>query len=397
MKENYVMDYETISNCFIACFIHYKTNKQHVFVIHEKRNDICSLIEFYEKNIADKSFHISFNGLGFDAQITELIIRNKDYFKTMGGEELAEKIYSFAQHTIRLSDKNEFLTYAPFDLSIKQLDLYRLHHWNNAAKRSSLKWIMYSMDSLNIQEMPFDHTDRVINKKDLDLIIEYCLNDVIETKRILDISGNDIQLRFDLSKQFNIKMYSDSEPTISKKIFLKFLSEKLNTDEKTLKRRKTIRKSIVVKDILLDYYNFTNPDFQKIYKRFESLIIDPFKTKGVIDFVLNYKDCKTKFGLGGIHGAAESGIYKSDHKYILKSADVKSYYPNLAIQNNWSPGHIDQKVFCEQYKWFYDERLKIPKSNPLNYTFKIILNSTYGLSNEINSPFYDPELTMRIK
>lgn len=32
----------------------------------------------------------------------------------------------------------------------------------------------------------------------------------------------------------------------------------------------------------------------------------------------------------------------------------------------------------------------------MNYTYKIVLNSTYGLSNDKNSFFYDPEFTMRI-
>ena len=43
-----------------------------------------------------------------------------------------------------------------------------------------------------------------------------------------------------------------------------------------------------------------------------------------------------------------------------------------------------------------EERKKIPKSNPMNYVYKIILNSTFGLSNDDKSFFYDPELCLRI-
>ena len=39
---------------------------------------------------------------------------------------------------------------------------------------------------------------------------------------------------------------------------------------------------------------------------------------------------------------------------------------------------------------------KIPKTDPKNYVFKIILNSTYGLSSEENSFLYDPRMTMQI-
>ena len=58
--------------------------------------------------------------------------------------------------------------------------------------------------------------------------------------------------------------------------------------------------------------------------------------------------------------------------------------------------NIPQEAFCEQYEWFFDERKKIPKKDPKNYVYKIILNSTYGLSNDENSFLYDPEFTMRI-
>lgn len=48
------------------------------------------------------------------------------------------------------------------------------------------------------------------------------------------------------------------------------------------------------------------------------------------------------------------------------------------------------------YNNIFQERKKIPKKDPRNYVFKIILNSTYGLSNEINSYLYDPLFTMSI-
>ena len=48
------------------------------------------------------------------------------------------------------------------------------------------------------------------------------------------------------------------------------------------------------------------------------------------------------------------------------------------------------------YEWFFDERKKISKKDVRNYVYKIILNSTYGLSNDANSFLYDPQLTMLV-
>jgi DNA polymerase elongation subunit (family B) len=78
------------------------------------------------------------------------------------------------------------------------------------------------------------------------------------------------------------------------------------------------------------------------------------------------------------------------------TSDVTSFYPNLAIRNKWAPAHLPQEEFYNLYEWFFEERKKIPKKDPKNYVYKIILNSTYGLSNDENSFLYDPEFTMRI-
>ena len=156
------------------------------------------------------------------------------------------------------------------------------------------------------------------------------------------------------------------------------------------------QKGINVKDLILSYIKFTSPVFKQALQRFESLELDAMSLKGQFRYNLEYKGVHTTFALGGIHGARKSGVYKSDEDHIIMSSDVTSFYPNLCIRNKWSPAHFPKEEFCDQYEWFFNERVKIPKSNPMNYVYKIILNSTFGLSNEENSFFYDPELCMRI-
>ena len=71
------------------------------------------------------------------------------------------------------------------------------------------------------------------------------------------------------------------------------------------------------------------------------------------------KNVKTDFGLGGVHGAREKGVYESDDDMVIISSDVTSFYPNLAIRNKFSPGHFPKEEFCDQYEWFFNERKKI--------------------------------------
>jgi hypothetical protein len=389
------MDYETLSNCFIGVFEDVRSEDTEIFVIHESRNDLKEFLNFLDTNIVQDEWHVSFNGLGFDSQITEYILHNADQLQIMTATEVANFIYGKAQEVIRRQNEGEFLEFSPRDIQIKQVDVFKLNHWDNPAKRSSLKWIQFSMDWKNIIDMPIHHSSE-IKANQISSIITYCINDVKSTKAIMFLSKGQIALRKTLTEEYNIDLFSASEPRISKELFLHFLSKHTGIKKYDLRQMRTHRPKIVVKDIILPYIEFKTATFQNLLKKFNEVDIYPGETKGGFKYSIQYKGVKTDYGLGGIHGARSAKVYKSDTDMVIITSDVISFYPNLAIRNKWAPAHLPQKEFCEQYEWFFDERKIIPKSDPRNYVYKIILNSTYGLSNDKNSFLYDPEFTMRI-
>jgi hypothetical protein len=396
-RTHWVMDFETLSNCFIAVFEDIKSEHQEVFVIHESKNDLIPFLNFLDTNIVQEEWHVSFNGLGFDSQITEHILRNKDQliYGYADGEEIARWIYSKAQDVIGRQNRQEFLEFSLRDLHIHQVDVYKLNHWDNNAKRSSLKWIQYTMDWRNIIDMPIHHTANVTLEQ-IPLIITYCINDVKSTKQIMNLSKEQIALRKTLTEEYNINLFSASEPRISKELFLHFLSGHTGIKKWDLRKMRTHRSKIVVKDIILPYIQFKTATFENLLKKFQEVEIYPGQTKGGFKYSVQYKGVKTDYGLGGIHGARSTKVYESTQDMVIMTSDVTSFYPNLAIRNKWAPAHLPQEEFCDLYEWFFEERKKIPKKDPKNYVYKIILNSTYGLSNDENSFLYDPEFTMRI-
>ena len=393
---HWVMDFETMTNCFVGVFEDYKTDEIKVFVIHELRNDFDEFAEFLHQNADNGERHISFNGLAFDAQITEYFLKHEKQWKKFPAARVANEIYQKAQFVIDKSNKREWLDYYEPKMKIPQLDLFKLNHWDNPAKRSSLKWIQFSMDWHNLQDMPIHHSTPIHTQEELDQIIGYCINDVKSTKAILDLSKGQINLRNDLTQEYDINLFSASEPKISKELFLHFLSEKTGKDKKEIKYSRTNRKEILGKDLILPYIKFTTPEFQGLYDVFHNIVINPLKIKGALDHTVNAYGVKIKFGLGGVHGCTTGGVYEATEGMVLMTSDVRSYYPNLGIRNQWSPAHIGKEIFCELYEWFYDERVKIPKSNIMNYVYKIILNSTFGLSNDKHSFLYDPQFLVQV-
>ena len=162
-----------------------------------------------------------------------------------------------------------------------------------------------------------------------------------------------------------------------------------------VKEQRTNRAFINLGDIIFDYIQFDSTDFNKLLDKYKQKVI--VETKGAVEESVIHKGFKYDFGSGGIHGAIKSGVYKSDSEYIIKSCDVASLYPSLAVVNRLYPEHLGES-FCTVYKRILDLRV-LAKSNGdsvMSDGFKLALNSVYGKSNDVNSFLYDPKYTMSI-
>lgn len=107
-----------------------------------------------------------------------------------------------------------------------------------------------------------------------------------------------------------------------------------------------------------------------------------------------YGGCRIDYGVGGLHSALNGTVEEND-EYMIKTYDVASMYPNIAIANRVYPEHLGES-FCDSYEDFYQERKKFDKGTGENLAIKLGLNSVYGKSNDKFSAFYDPMYTMKI-
>lgn len=397
-KSYWVYDIEVFENFFCIVVMNVQTEDEDYYIIHELRNDYEDFMNFMKKEIKKKSIFFGFNNLAYDSQIVEHMLANKKMFTDYEAVAICKNLWLLSNQIITSRDVVGFrLPYPEYKLSFLNIDLFKLNHWDNKAKSASLKWIEYTMDWPNIQESNISFNALIKTKAEISETLSYCRNDVRATKRILDLSKDLIKLRSYLTKTYGINLLSASEPKISKELFAYFLAAKLKIHPRDIRDIPTKqRTSIRVADIILPYVKFDTPIFKSVLDKFKEVIIFPDNTKGGFKHTIFNNGVKTDYGLGGIHGARASGVYESTVDMIIMTSDVTSFYPNLAIRNKWAPGHLDENVFCEQYEWFFEERKKIPKKDPLNGVYKLILNSTYGLSNDKHSFLYDPELTMKI-
>lgn len=395
MKKTRVYDYETIKNCFLAMYINIKDSNDIVeFEVSDFKNEFKEYLIFQQKLIKSQQYIVSFNGLQFDAQVAVFCIKNRARLLRLSGGQVAREIFKFVQELIDLKNEKGWLKYPVVDLPFNEIDLAAINNYNNKQKFASLKWLQYNMDWHNIMDMNCKPDD-ILTKDQIKELRTYCINDCLSTGALLALNKELIVVRDNLSDHFKLELQNLSEPKLVKAILMDLLSKDMDVRKSELKNMQTFRRTIHLEDAILPYINFITKPLKKTLNTFKSLKLDGENLKGSFKHKVTYRGLEFSFALGGIHGA-KRGMYKRGKGMIVKSFDVKSYYPNLCIRNGWSPAHLPAEIFCERYEWFYNERLKYPKSNPLNYLYKIVLNSAFGLSNDKHSFLKDGLLTMQI-
>lgn len=401
-KEKYIIyDKETLSNFYSVGFLDYSTNKRRNFIICESQNDLRQMMAFVRSLYQNEYEMVGFNNLAFDAQILEWMINNYGDIKHWKGEKLAMRIAELATKTIELQNNPEkYLHLVPeWKMQIKQIDLFKQLHYD--AKKIGLKWLQFTMRFPNIESMPIHHTAKV-RKDQIPEILSYMDNDTDSTKELFKRVKFETELRRTLSNEYQINLMNASEPKMARDIFGHFMSERLGVPYRELKERRTYRNWLKGEDLVFDYVKFKDPILNGVLDFFNNLQFNPYEfdqnNLGLKKVIRNFKfhNILADVGLGGIHGCVPPGVYEEkEGEWEITDLDVASYYPNLGIKNGLYPEHLAND-FCVVTDNLYQMRKKIDKKSPINYIFKIILNSAYGLSKEPNNYFHDPRYTFTI-
>ena len=124
-----VVDIETIKGCFLLCAYKPEDNTYHDFLINESENDLYSMIKFLDSH---KDYYmVTYNGLNFDGQVIEYIWRTYDKWFEKSSKDIAYLIWKKAQEVIDDTNYGLFPPYRENELTFKQLDIFRINHYDN--------------------------------------------------------------------------------------------------------------------------------------------------------------------------------------------------------------------------------------------------------------------------
>jgi len=353
-------------------------------------------------------YWVGYNNLRFDSQIVEWIIRNYDYWHDVPRLELCAKIAQKAQDVIHDANYDVFPEYREDTLTLKQIDLFKINHYDNKNRMVSLKRLEFEMDLENIEEMPIHHTKVDMTKEDIAITREYCRNDVYATYEFYKVTtgntehplykeNNQIELRLDIEAEFGIPCINYSDSKIGDEMVKKYYCEEKNMELKDLPKKGYFRKEIKVKYCIADYVKFMTPQLKEFLKRMNKLVLglnDDFKES--IEF---YGNTYT-FAKGGLHTENKPEIFEANEEYEIIDWDVSSYYPAIGINNSRYPAHLG-KSFLIGYKKMFDRRLELKPQSKTDKriagivgALKLAVNSVYGKSSDMQSWIYDRQYTM---
>ena len=381
--EYWIYDLETFEHIFTCATFNPYSGQRFLFEISDRRNDIVQFIAFLNWCQETNVKMVGFNNFYFDYPILDTIIKL--------GEQCTLSDIRQKCNEIIGSDWNQRFNHVIWQPWIDQVDLYKIMHFDNISKATSLKMLECRMNMTTVEELPFA-PDAYLDNSQKDELISYNWHDDDATHQFMREIWSEIELRIDLTDKYGIDMTNMADSKIGSEIFSKALKDKGIRCHKSVQTPRN--EGIVLKDCIASYIHVRHPELIRIKERFEAKTI--FETKGVFDdMVADIDGIEHVFGTGGYHASVKNKVFKECEKFMLVSIDVKSYYPNLSIANNYFPEHLTE-VFCHVYKELYDERASHPKGTSANAALKIALNGTYGNSNNKHSAFYDPKFTMCI-
>ncbi|UVD41517.1 hypothetical protein PQZ63_gp20 [Klebsiella phage pKp383] len=382
-------DLETYKNIFTASFIHAATGMELIFEISDRKNEQPQLIEFVFNLGRSKARGIGFNNLAFDYPVLHYVVNTPGC--------TLEQIYAKAQSQIKPEGQWPEIVWDR-DQIFEQIDLYKINHFDNKARRTSLKALEVGMRSPNVKDLPFP-VEMVLNDQQKDFLIAYNKHDVRETLKFFVRSLDKIHFREELTKQYGRNFMNHADTKIGKDIFVHEL-ERAGVDCSGV----TIRERIALADCIPPYIKFERPEFNQILERIRGVVLtkkqqdELLTTKGVFnDMVAVVDGVEYTFGLGGIHSGIPNYVVHSTRTHNLQNKDCTSMYPSISIKNRYYPEHLSE-IFCDVYEQLFIRRRDAKRAGDktVDATLKLALNSTFGNMGSKFSPFCDHKCLLSI-
>lgn len=322
------VDIEVYASMFLFCGYKPKENKKYQYEISWRKNQIDGLIKHLLEEI---EYMVSYNGIDYDNQVLQYIIDNHSLWYDKSAEEIIELIYAFSQELISSQNYEQSPPYKEQHMDIKQIDVFKIFHYDNKNRRVGLKWLEFSMDMPDIEELPIDFRKKDITEQEIEDTIKYCWNDVDATymgynyvigkcEHELYKDKDKIQLRLDLIAERGLPHiainWNDGKigDELNKRRYLELTGMSNSKLWEKIKSRKT-RTQFTFGECFPKYWKFDTKEYQEFFKRIA-------KTKVNLNEKQEFPFRQYMFAKGGGHSTESARIVKPNYIQMLIDCDV---------------------------------------------------------------------------
>lgn len=340
-SKDYVYDIETYPNFFSFAAYHVKSGQRYLFEISEWANDSYAFVDFIYYLHHNQCSMIGYNNVWFDfpvvnfvfnsiqqGGVTNLMIMDfvNNLFKSSKSKEFNDKF----KHTIW--DNQQF---------VKQVDLYKINHFDNVAKATSLKMLEFNMGMTNIQELPIPPNVPVLHSQ-RQMMLDYNHHDVNATTLFYQECMGAVDLRNVMSNGIGMTnpMFPVSFTNFSdSKIGVKYFEIKMKELGMELPKKRegglcgTERPEIHFKDAIFDYVKFERRELQLVLEFLKGTMVT--KTKECLNDIIVPSELAGYMNpddviITGLNGSWLSVVTDANGKKLRKGAKIKlSLVPDI--------------------------------------------------------------------
>lgn len=356
------------------------------FVLYEDDDtDLFSLLYWLQQ----KADYFGYNNRKYDRLMLGALLMYYNQFDKPS--KLITFLYETSQRVIR-SSNNDTLWTDNFtslilrnNVAFRDLDLFqifRLDYYHKSLKQTSIniKWYNlkeYTMPPIGDLDRYYYHerlpeakgmTDRELNihyrnvferfipREYLQEMADYNDNDVYIVAELIRMNQEEVLLRYRISEEYNVDVFSASRSTIADKVIVKLYSKYTGLHPKAFIDTKTIRRKILVSEILSDKIAFSTPELNDILSGIRSLTLRG--EKGEFDREFTFMGTSYTIATGGLHSNEIPAVYVEDNEHIIVDRDVASYYPNMIRSLKVCQKHLIPKAWFRIADTIVDERLE---------------------------------------
>ncbi len=269
----FVYDLETYPSCFLCCVADMQTRKMKLFEISSRKDQRNEMFQYLREVRKQKGVLVGYNSLSFDEPVLQNLLKNK--------EMTVKQIYDYAMKVIEsgYGDNRWQYQVREKDRLLQQLDLFKMNHFDNKAKATSLKMIEFNSRSANIEDLPFP-VGKYLTSAEMDVLCKYCCHDVKETVKFFESCKAQIDFRLDLEKKYGFNALNWNDTKIGSEFFIMELEKAgIACYDSHGKARKTKRNYIDLVDCIFPYIKFERHEFNAILEWLRKQRIT--ETKGV--------------------------------------------------------------------------------------------------------------------